>query len=75
MLASWLFNANAPLRLVPPADPKEPLDPNATFAGYRASDVKKEFHQLLNTTNDPMAVSPEVTPPRMPAGLNAFAHH
>lgn len=33
------------------------LDPNATFNGYRAADVKKEFYQLLNTTTDPMVVS------------------
>jgi hypothetical protein len=32
------------------------LDPNATFDGYRAADVKKEFYQLLNTTTDPLVV-------------------
>ncbi|KAL3093072.1 hypothetical protein niasHT_022522 [Heterodera trifolii] len=40
----------------PKANPKESLDPTANFDGYRASDVKKEFYQLLNTTTDPLVL-------------------
>lgn len=36
---------------------RDTLDPNASFGGYKASDVKKEFYQLLTTTNDPAVVS------------------
>uniref|UniRef100_A0A183CKR1 mRNA guanylyltransferase n=1 Tax=Globodera pallida TaxID=36090 RepID=A0A183CKR1_GLOPA len=40
----------------PKTNAKETLDPNAGFDGYRASDVKKEFYQLLNTTTDPLVL-------------------
>lgn len=35
---------------------KDTLDPNYSFGGYKAADVKKEFYQLLTTTNDPAVV-------------------
>uniref|UniRef100_A0A914I989 Suppressor of forked domain-containing protein n=1 Tax=Globodera rostochiensis TaxID=31243 RepID=A0A914I989_GLORO len=40
----------------PKTNAKETLDPSAGFDGYRASDVKKEFYQLLNTTTDPLVL-------------------
>lgn len=40
----------------PRANMRDTLDPNASFGGYKASDVKKEFYQLLTTTNDPAVV-------------------
>lgn len=42
---------------------KDALDPNATFGGYKAADVKKEFYQLLTTTNDPAVVRTCVAEP------------
>ncbi|KAI1723093.1 suppressor of forked protein (Suf) domain-containing protein [Ditylenchus destructor] len=40
----------------PKANTKDSLDPNASFGGYKAADVKKELFQLLSTTTDPAVV-------------------
>lgn len=36
---------------------EQPLDANGNFGTYKVADIKKEFQQLLNTTNDPIAVN------------------
>lgn len=38
-------------------DPRQSLDPNATFGLIKASDVRKELYNLLNSTSDPSVVS------------------
>uniref|UniRef100_A0A1I7SWS6 Suf domain-containing protein n=2 Tax=Bursaphelenchus xylophilus TaxID=6326 RepID=A0A1I7SWS6_BURXY len=42
---------------MPKSDIKDPpLDPNATFGGVKASEIRKEFYQTLSTTTDPAVV-------------------